>query len=87
MISGFTAGGIATTIFQPFEVIKTRQQLTSNNQQRSILSTTITIYYDNGYIGLYRGLIPRVIRRSCSNALSWMLFEQIVTFYRGVTGL
>lgn len=83
---GFIAGGLATALFQPFEVIKTRKQLNTKLSLNTFNMFTY-IYTQHGVHGLYRGLLPRVLRRSMSNALSWMLFEQIVTFYSGFTGL
>jgi hypothetical protein len=64
--------------------MKTRRQLSAN---RSLYNVTLDVYRDAGIVGFYRGLLPRVLRRSFSNALSWMLFEQIVSLYKGFTGL
>lgn len=84
--SGFTAGAVATTLFHPFEVVKTRRQL-QHTARHGTLAMMQHVYQHDGLRGLYRGLLPRVLRRSVSNAMSWMLFEQIVAFYKGFTGL
>lgn len=83
-VSGFAAGGLATALFQPLEVIKTRQQLAG---QLSLIQCTKSILSESGVVGFYRGVVPRMLRRSFSNALSWMIFEQISGFYKQFTGL
>jgi solute carrier family 25 protein 38 len=46
-----------------------------------------TIYAEDGMRGFMRGLLPRIIKRSLSNACGWMMFEQMVQFWSGTTGL
>jgi hypothetical protein len=48
---------------------------------------TQRIYAEDGVKGYFRGLVPRVIKRSLSNAFGWMIFEQLVQFWSGTTGL
>ena len=45
------------------------------------------IYREDGLSGFMRGLLPRIIKRSLSNACGWMMFEQMVQFWSGTTGL
>lgn len=52
-----------------------------------VLSMVGVIYREDGARGFMRGLLPRIIRRSLSNACGWMMFEQMVQFWSGTTGL
>lgn len=103
--SAFLAGGLATALFQPTEVIKTRLQLARLAPNSATLSATAAtppvlppsrhrvldmtrrIYREDGMTGFFRGLAPRIIKRSLSNATGWMIFEQLVQFWSGTTGL
>lgn len=42
------------------------------------------ILQENGVKGFFRGLLPRVMKRSLSNALGWMTYEQLVQMWTGV---
>lgn len=105
--AAFGAGGFATALFQPTEVIKTRLQLVTlapvsaasssssgsgaaaplSASRHRVLAMTGRIYAEDGLSGFFRGLAPRIIKRSLSNACGWMIFEQIVQFWSGTTGL
>lgn len=97
--AAFIAGGFATTLFQPTEVIKTRLQLAQSRQpaagvdaaalppRHRVLHMVRTIHREDGLSGFMRGLLPRIIKRSLSNACGWMMFEQMVQFWSGTTGL
>lgn len=103
--SAFLAGGLATALFHPTEVIKTRLQLarlapTSASlsaaaatppvlpaSRHRVLDMSVRIYREDGMAGFFRGLAPRIIKRSLSNACGWMIFEQLVQFWSGTTGL
>jgi len=94
-VSAFSAATLATVAFQPLEVIKTRLQLPSSDAVSTVPSTSTTssfvrfqrvsvgVYASNGVSGFFAGLLPRVLRRSLSNAIAWSLFEQIYTFWSG----
>jgi solute carrier family 25 protein 38 len=106
-LSAFCSASIATTIFQPTEVIKTRLQLarldaqhfsgvtatvagassTAGLPRHRVLAMTRRIYSEDGMSGFFRGLLPRIMKRSLSSAISWMTFEQLVQFWKGKTGL
>ena len=92
--SALVAASAATALFQPLEVIKTRLQLqqtagaagggqqpASSFQRVRVLLPAI--YAETGARGYFAGLLPRVIRRSLSNAIAWSLFEQIYQFWSG----
>lgn len=98
-VSAFGAATVATVAFQPLEVIKTRLQLpsplaaaasstsstttTRTSSFSRFQSLTVSLYRTNGVSAFFAGLLPRVMRRSLSNAIAWSLFEQIYTFWSG----
>ena len=89
-ISAFSAATVATVAFQPLEVLKTRLQLPSTEAASAVTSSfrrfrslTASLYRANGLSSFFAGLLPRVMRRSLSNAIAWSLFEQIYTFWSG----
>ena len=74
-----TAGGIAATIAtivtHPQDLIKTRLQITpldANKSSLQICKEVMTkILKEEGLKGFYKGLMPRLLRRPLSNALTW----------------
>jgi Mitochondrial carrier protein len=66
IVSGVTAGLLATVTTQPLDTIKTRMQAFPNTQEypqyRSISSTTQHIVATEGYKALFAGLVPRAGR-------------------------
>jgi solute carrier family 25 protein 38 len=74
--SAAAASALSTTLFQPLEVIKTRLQL---DQSRAVNFARVSaeIFDQQGVRGFYRALMPRIIRRSASNIISWIVYEQV----------
>ena len=99
--AAFIAASLATTLFQPLEVLKTRLQLVGTAPWTSssppplhpsppfVSSTsrlwllTRCIWQESGPRGFFRGLLPRVVRRSLSNAITWSVYERIYTLWSG----
>ena len=93
-IAALIAASLATTLFHPLEVLKTRLQLVTAAQQQLLLSPSASsssrmwslsrcIWQESGWRGFFRGLLPRVLRRSLSNALTWSVYERIYTLWSG----
>jgi solute carrier family 25, member 38 len=61
-------------------VIKTRIQLKPTEYQ-NLLHGTVKIWRDEGANGFFRGMVPRLLRKSMSSAISWTIYEEIVRFY------
>ena len=78
---GFIAGSIATALTQPFDVIKTRMQVTTSNTSSNPIENVTSyfkdIYTKEGSVGLGRGLILRVIKRPLSTAVTWTVYEAL----------
>lgn len=80
LTSGLIAGVIATSLTNPFDVIRTRLQYgfflnEENSKYNSIYDGFKKIYKTDGILGFFKGLSPRLIRKPVSNALSFVVFE------------
>jgi hypothetical protein len=66
LVSGITAGTIATVLTHPSDTIKTRQQafpdLKTHPQYRTMLSTAKYVVGEGGAGALFAGLLPRSLR-------------------------
>ncbi len=51
------------------------------------LAAAKAIVLESGPIGLSAGMVPRLLKRALSNAITWTLFEQTVSSGRGKSGL
>lgn len=75
-LSGALAGFIAGVSVCPLDVAKTRLQaqgLTNSSKYKGITGTLTTILKDEGYKGLYRGLIPIVL----GYFPTWMIYFSV----------
>jgi solute carrier family 25 protein 38 len=79
MMSGSFSGVMATVITHPFDVARTRIQLQTNeNLYKGAFTTLGTIYRNEGGIRmLFKGVVPRCIKRSVQSTVTWTLYEQL----------
>lgn len=86
LMCGAFAGGFATFLTQPPDVLRTRLQI-QRNLDRNIkpMVTFSTIIAEKGLKGLYVGAVPRIARRTFQQAITWSLFE-FVSRQLGGTG-
>lgn len=86
--SGVVAGVLATTVVHPADVMKTRMQLsildkgahgelTSVRNSLSLRQTARKILADEGWRGFKKGIVPRVLKRTLSTAVTWTIYEQL----------
>jgi solute carrier family 25 protein 38 len=75
--SGMLAAGLATTITNPFDAIKTRIQL-QPNRYRNILHAVRMMVRNDGFKSLFDGLGLRMGRKAMSSALAWTLYEELI---------
>lgn len=76
-LSGLIAAGLATTITNPFDAIKTRLQLMPNQYSNLIKASKMMIRKD-GLSSLFRGLGLRMARKALSSALAWTIYEEMI---------
>jgi solute carrier family 25 protein 38 len=85
--SGVVAGVLATSIVHPADVVKTRMQLSilvngrdaaaSVQNSLTMRQTVAKIYRHEGLRGFAKGIIPRVVKRTLSTAVTWTIYEQL----------
>lgn len=75
--SGVLAAGIATTITNPFDAIKTRLQLMPGRYGNMIWASRQMVK-DDGFRSLFDGLGLRMGRKALSSALAWTLYEELI---------
>lgn len=74
---GIVAGLLASTITQPADVLKTKMQLYPNKFP-NFHSVVIYVYKKYGPMGYFKGLSPRIVRRSLMAAMAWTVYEQVL---------
>ncbi|XP_054283760.1 mitochondrial glycine transporter-like isoform X2 [Macrosteles quadrilineatus] len=73
---GLLAGALASLVTQPADVIKTKMQL-DPQQYKSIPNVVVLVYQKYGVCGYFKGLIPRMLRRTLIAAMAWTIYEQL----------
>eukprot|EP01114_Cavostelium_apophysatum_P005897 TRINITY_DN17072_c0_g1_i1.p1 TRINITY_DN17072_c0_g1~~TRINITY_DN17072_c0_g1_i1.p1 ORF type:complete len:301 (-),score=11.54 TRINITY_DN17072_c0_g1_i1:217-1119(-) len=80
--AGLIGGTIATVVTHPTDVIKTRLQLppSETGVRHTSLSLFNHLIKNEGISGLYKGFLPRLIRRPIMTALTWAIYEEMKSF-------
>ncbi|XP_046813441.1 mitochondrial glycine transporter-like isoform X2 [Vespa crabro] len=73
---GVLAGIFAAIVTHPPDVIKTKMQLYPN-EFKTIYSATYIVYKKYGILGYFKGIIPRMLRRTLMTTMAWTVYEQI----------
>ena len=79
---GSVAGGVAAFLTCPLDVLKTRIMLTAdlpNEQRLGIKDTFMTLVREEGWRGLFYGVVPRVVWISLGGAL-WISIGGAIWF-------
>jgi len=71
------AGGLATVLTHPSDVIKTRMQMPGRTYP-GVFAAVIAIYKKEGVHGFFKGIVPRTTRRILVMSFTWVLYEEIV---------
>jgi solute carrier family 25 protein 38 len=76
-------------ITHPFDIIRTRVFFQFHNKDetqhyKGIGSALLKIYEHDGFIGYFRGLTPRIMRKGLGNILAWGIYEYLVDKRAGV---
>lgn len=84
MCCGALAGAISATITTPLDVVKTRLMTQAHGQAMDkaaaamysgVSATVRLILKEEGWVGLSRGIGPRVLHSACFSALGYFAFE------------
>ncbi|KAJ3146227.1 hypothetical protein HDU89_006368 [Geranomyces variabilis] len=80
--SACVSGVAATVITNPFDVLKTRMQL-NPREYPSMHRSAWKIITEENVKGLFAGMLPRLIRKTVSAAITWTIYEEIVRWAGG----
>lgn len=78
---GIFAGILASAITHPADVVKTKMQLYPH-EFNSAYNGFIFIYEKNGLKGFFRGMVPRMLRRTLMTTMAWTVYEQVKPFIK-----
>jgi len=84
LAAGAISGAVAQTCTYPFDVLRRRFQINTMSgmgyQYKSIWDAIRTIIRQEGIAGLYKGLVPNLLKVAPSMASSWLSFEMARDF-------
>jgi len=80
--SAAAAGAIATLATHPFDVIKTKIQVRSEDRYHGFIRTAWTIWHQRGIAGYFDGASLRMSRKVLSSAIGWAVYEGLLMFIR-----
>uniref|UniRef100_H3B665 Mitochondrial 2-oxodicarboxylate carrier n=2 Tax=Latimeria chalumnae TaxID=7897 RepID=H3B665_LATCH len=76
---GLVSGTIASVVNIPFDVAKSRiqgpQPIPGEVKYRTCFKTMATIYKEEGYLALYKGLVPKIMRLGPGGAVMLLVYE------------
>ncbi|XP_053980438.1 mitochondrial glycine transporter-like isoform X1 [Hylaeus volcanicus] len=73
---GILAGIFASIVTQPADVIKTKMQLYPN-EFTGVRSAIFRVYEKYGMFGYFKGIVPRMLRRTLVTAMAWTVYEEV----------
>ncbi|KAJ7122935.1 mitochondrial carrier [Mycena epipterygia] len=80
--SAASAGAIATMATHPFDVIKTKVQVRSEDRYHGFYRTVRTVWIQRGAAGFFDGASLRMSRKILSSAIGWAVYEGVLMFIR-----
>ncbi|KAK7061249.1 mitochondrial glycine transporter [Favolaschia claudopus] len=81
-LSAASAGAVATMATHPFDVIKTKIQVRSEDRYHGLSRTVRTIWRQRGVAGFFDGASLRMSRKILSSAIGWAVYEGLLMFIR-----
>ncbi|KAF8171814.1 solute carrier family 25 member 38 [Pholiota molesta] len=81
-VSAASAGAIATLATHPFDVIKTKVQVRTEQRYHGFFRTIGTIWKQRGAAGFFDGASLRLSRKVLSSAIGWAVYEGVLMFMR-----
>ncbi|EEC04437.1 oxodicarboxylate carrier protein, putative [Ixodes scapularis] len=87
LATGFVAGTGASMVNIPFDVAKSRIQGPQPGphgtiKYRTCLQSMRTVYVEEGFLALYKGLLPKVLRLGPGGAVMLVVYEHMNEFLR-----
>ncbi|KAH8596394.1 mitochondrial carrier domain-containing protein [Bisporella sp. PMI_857] len=88
LIAGAVSGAVAQTCTYPFDVLRRRFQINTMTgmgyQYKSIFDAIRVIIAQEGLRGMYKGIVPNLLKVAPSMASSWLSFEMTRDFLLGL---
>ncbi|KAJ9142251.1 Solute carrier family 25 member 42 [Coniochaeta hoffmannii] len=85
LLAGAVSGAVAQTCTYPFDVLRRRFQINTMSgigyQYKSIPDAVRVIVSQEGIKGLYKGIVPNLLKVAPSMASSWLSFEVTRDFF------
>jgi len=78
-LAGTIAGGVATTLNTPFDVVKSRMQMgrISPDVPKWTLPCLVKIFNEEGFKALFKGYIPRIVRLGPGGGIMIVVFDYV----------
>lgn len=73
---GVAAGILASVVTQPADVLKTKMQLYPF-KFNGLWSVVVYVHGKEGFKGYFKGMVPRMLRRTLMAAMAWTVYEQV----------
>lgn len=84
-VSGFAAACLGPTVTNPFDVVKTRMMAQSKAQgapkYKGFFDCIMKVPAEEGFLALYKGLLPRLMRIAPGQAIVWAVNDQVVGYF------
>lgn len=77
MLSGGFAGFCSTMFNNPVDVVKTQMQGIDSAKYKGFGDCFATIYKNEGVLGFYKGVRPRLVRVILDVALTFAIFHKL----------
>jgi len=85
LTTGFIAGAVGPLCNQPFDVAKSRlmaqEQTGAQRKYTSTIQCMSSVYHQEGFQSLYRGIVPRLARVASGQAIMWSVVLRIESFF------
>lgn len=82
LAAGFISGACGPLFNAPIDTIKTRIQKSPSKEKgwTRFQNVTMGIIKNEGWMALYKGLTPRVLRVAPGQAITFMVYERVYTW-------
>ncbi|XP_022905996.2 mitochondrial glycine transporter A-like isoform X1 [Onthophagus taurus] len=77
---GLTAGILSSIVTQPADVLKTKMQLYPHKFS-GIWSVIVYVNTKYGVRGYFKGVVPRMLRRTLVTAMAWTVYERLTNTF------
>lgn len=77
---GIAAGVLASVITHPADVVKTKMQLYPS-EFKNAYTAFIFVYNKHGLSGYFKGIVPRMLRRTLMTTMAWTVYEQVISIF------